>query len=187
MRRSILPFGCVVETCADGSCMGCKLSELIRREWIIPDLVSSSKEGALGEIARRMSKVSTEIDPTELFTKLVERENKASTGADQGLAIPHASLHTISHLIVAVCRSSGGVDFGALDNERSKIFFTIVSPARTLESGEVTYLQVISSVCKFMRAPSVRNRILAAENADEIYDILTTEEHVRESKLAMAL
>jgi PTS system fructose-specific IIC component len=160
-----------------------KLSDMVRKEWIFPDLGASSKEGVLSEIARRLSYVVEGLDAAELLEKLIERENKASTGADQGLAIPHAQMHGASGLVVSIGCSSRGVEFGALDNERSKIFFTIVSPARAVAQGEVTYLQAISHVCKLMRSASLRNRILAAKTAEDIFDVIVSEEHARESRL----
>lgn len=167
--------------------MGGKLLNLLRKEWIIPDLAASSKEEVLGEISRRLGEVVEGLDSAELLSKLIERENKASTGADKGLAIPHASVHNVSGLVVAVCRSQKGIDFGALDNERSRIFFTIVSPARAPAHGEVTYLQAISAICKLMRSSSLRDRILLAKNSAEIFDVIEAEERARENRIAAAL
>jgi mannitol/fructose-specific phosphotransferase system IIA component (Ntr-type) len=163
--------------------MAGKLSDIVRKEWIFPDLGASSKEGVLSELARRLSQVVVGLDAAELLDKLIERENKASTGADQGLAIPHAQMLSASGLVVSIGRSCKGVEFGALDNERSKIFFTIVSPARSVAQGEVTYLQAISLVCKLMRSASLRNQILAAKTADDIYDVIVSEEQARENRL----
>jgi mannitol/fructose-specific phosphotransferase system IIA component (Ntr-type) len=165
--------------------MGLKVSTYIRKDCVFPNLTSFSKEEVLGEIARNLAGVVEEIDAHELLVKLVERENKASTGADKGVAIPHATLPSAPGLLVAIFRSQRGIDFGALDNERSHIFFTIVSPLRPEISTEPTYLQVISAVCKLMRSPNLRTCLLEARSPEEICEIICREELVRESRLAV--
>ncbi len=157
--------------------MALRLSELIKLEWIFPCLTASTKEDVLNEIAQRLSAAGTNIDAAELLHKLLEREGKASTGADQGLAIPHAIVPGTRELVVSVARTTRGIDFGALDNERSSLFFTIVSPP-----GEPTYLQAISAVCKLMRSPSARRRVMQAKDANEIFSALLAEEAVRDGK-----
>ncbi len=162
--------------------MSLRISELIKTEWIFPELSASTKEDVLSEIARGIASAGTGIDAAELLHKLVERENKASTGADQGLAIPHAMVSSAQNLVVSIGRTARGIDFGALDNERSSIFFTIVSPARPLLPGECSYLQAISAVCKLMRSPSVRSRIMTAKDATEMLSVLLAEEAARDCK-----
>lgn len=165
--------------------MALRISELIKTEWIFPALSSSTKEDVLSEIARGIAAAGTGIDAAELLHKLVERENKASTGADQGLAIPHAMVSSAQHLVVSVGRTSRGIDFGALDNERSMIFFTIVSPSRPLLPGECSYLQAISAVCKLMRSAPLRARIMAAKDGPEMLSVLLAEEDARDCKQAV--
>jgi mannitol/fructose-specific phosphotransferase system IIA component (Ntr-type) len=159
--------------------MACKISELIRPEWIEANLGGSTKTEVLCELSRFFERLSVGISAEDLMHKLAEREQKASTGADQGLAIPHATIPSAPSLMVALGRSVHGVDFGSLDNERSRFFFTIVSPCRPLLPGEPSYLQAISSICRLMRSPSLRERILRAESAQEIYRALVEEEQSR--------
>jgi mannitol/fructose-specific phosphotransferase system IIA component (Ntr-type) len=164
--------------------MACKISDLIRPEWIEANLAATTKGEILCELARFFEGFAVGIRADELLQKLVEREQKASTGADQGLAIPHATIVSAPSLMVALGRSPSGIDFGSLDNQRSRFFFTIVSPARPLTSGETSYLQAISSICRLMRSQTLRERIVAASCAQEIYRALVEEEQARERELA---
>lgn len=158
--------------------MACRISDFIRPEWIIPRLEASTKEGVLREIAQHLGHTASGVDSDDLLSKLLEREHKASTGADHGLAIPHATVASSDKLIVALARAPLGVDFGALDNQQSRLFFTVVNPVRTAP-GETTYLQAISAICRLMRSPNVRARLLAAADAGEILAVLRQEEASR--------
>lgn len=158
--------------------MACRISEYTRPEWIVPQLSARTKDEALREIARHLSSQIAALDETELHQKLLEREQKASTGADHGLAIPHATIASIDSLVVAVARAPKGIDFGALDNQQSFVFFTVINPAKA-KPGETTYLQAISSICRFMRQPQMRQRILEARSAEDLYKVIASEEATR--------
>lgn len=154
--------------------MACRISDFMRPEWIIPSLKATTKEGVLKEIAQHLQVHGACADAVGLFDRLLEREQKASTGADHGLAIPHATLDSSKALIVAFARSTEGIDFGAIDQQRSHLFFTVINPAQT-RPGEVTYLQAISSICRLMRSGGVRAKLLSAASADELFQILSLE------------
>ena len=158
--------------------MACRFSDFMRPDWIIPALEATSKEEVLKEIARHLAQTDTGIDADDLLLKLLEREQKASTGADHGLAIPHATVASADKLIVSLARTAKGIEFGALDNQQSQLFFTVVNPAKT-RPGETTYLQAISAICRLMRSATVRNKLLAAHNSAEILEILQSEETTR--------
>lgn len=158
--------------------MPCRIGDFVRPEWIIPSLKGKSKMEVLSEIARHLEDSGAGIESDELLHRLAEREQKASTGADHGLAIPHATVSSTDRLIVAIARSEGGVEFGALDNRLSHLFFTVVNPPRN-RPGDTTYLQAISAICRLMRSSRVRDRLREAENAQAIYDSLMEEESSR--------
>lgn len=158
----------------------CRLSDFMRPEWVIPSLKAATKEGVLEEISLYLEKQITGLDAEVLSERLLCRERKASTGADRGLAIPHATVEGVPKLMVTFARSVDGVEYGALDNERSHMFFTVLNPTHT-EAGQVTYLQAISSICRLMRSSDIRGRLMKAQNAQEIYEYLIEHEVMRSS------
>jgi mannitol/fructose-specific phosphotransferase system IIA component (Ntr-type) len=158
--------------------MTCRIAQYTSPSKILPALAAASKEGVLREIALHAAKVHSEVDSDELFQKLQDRELKASTGADHGLAIPHATLFNLDELTVVVARSPSGVDFGSLDNQASHLFFAVLNPQK-VKPGEITYLQAISAICRFMRQPTVRQRLIEAPDADAMFRIIATEETPR--------
>lgn len=160
--------------------MACRISHFMRPEWIIPSLKATSKEGVLLEIAQHLATHGACENATELFTKLLDRELKASTGADHGLAIPHASLTSSPGLVISLARSGTGIDFGALDNQRSHLFFTVINPTHESASASpVSYLQAISAICRIMRSPTLRAQLLEAQDTDAILHLLEQEQPPR--------
>jgi mannitol/fructose-specific phosphotransferase system IIA component (Ntr-type) len=163
--------------------MACRITDYMRTDWIAPSLKAVDKSSVLFELAEQVCTALPQIDLHELHKKLLEREHKASTGADHGIAIPHASVAGTDSLIVAFGKSTSGIPFAALDNQDSKLFFLVVAPMKP-KADQVSYLQLISAICRLMRSVAVRERLLRANTALEIFQILEREENSRFATLA---
>ena len=158
--------------------MACRIAQYTSPQRILPTLQAGSKIDVLKELSTHIASLESDINADDLLQKLLDRESKASTGADHGLAIPHATLSSIDSLMVVVARSQPGIEFGALDNQNSHLFFAVVNPQK-VKPGETTYLQAISAICRFMRQPMVRQRLMEAQDAEEIFRIIASEETPR--------
>jgi PTS system nitrogen regulatory IIA component len=67
----------------------------------------------------------------ELFEKLIEREQLASTGIGNGIAIPHPRdpLSQPPEMpVIATCFLEKPVDFNAIDDQPVSVFFVLISP-----------------------------------------------------------
>ncbi|NBW80610.1 PTS sugar transporter subunit IIA [bacterium] len=155
--------------------MACRVTDYMKLEWIAPNLKANDKPSVLLEIASHLSRATPSIDLMELHSKLVEREQKASTGADHGVAIPHATIDSADHIIVLFGKSGQGIPFNALDNMNSSLFFAVISPSNP-SPGDASYLQLISTICRLMRSASLRERLINASSAREILELLRKEE-----------
>ncbi|MFZ9519489.1 MAG: PTS sugar transporter subunit IIA [Silvanigrellaceae bacterium] len=155
--------------------MACRITDYMKHEWIAPDLKATDKPSVLLEIATHLSRATPSLDLMELHSKLVEREQKASTGADHGIAIPHATIHSADRIIVLFGKSGKGIPFNALDNLNSTLFFTVISPSNP-HPGDASYLQLISTICRLMRSGTLRDKLTSAQSATEVLEILRKEE-----------
>ena len=158
--------------------MICRITDYMRIEWITPSLKANDKPELLREFASLFCASHPELNREEIYSKLLEREQKASTGADHGVAIPHATLSSSEGLMVAFGKSQKGIPFSALDNEDSKLFFVVLAPAKT-NPHQTTYLQVISAICRLMRSSSLRERLLQAQSEQSILETLKYGEEAR--------
>lgn len=166
--------------------MLCRITEFMRLEHIAPELQATDKASLLMELSTLICSTQPNLSTDEVFAKLLEREAKASTGADHGVAIPHATLPNTQELIVGFGRSRQGIPFAALDNKDSNLFFVVLAPQSTAPQ-QVSYLQLISAICRLMRSPSVRNKLLSSNSAHDILNILKQEETLRINSPAMTL
>lgn len=158
--------------------MACRITDYMKPDWVAADLKAHDKQTLLLEITTLICRAEPTVKFSELYTKLMEREHKASTGADHGVAIPHATIDSAVHMIVVFGRSRDGIPFNALDNEDSRLFFTVISPS-TPRPDEANYLQIISSVCRLMRSSSLRDKLLNAETPLMILEILKKQEELK--------
>lgn len=158
--------------------MAFRITEYMRPEWIAAELKAVDKNSLLLELATLVGQSVPRVDVNDLYLKLVEREQKASTGADHGVAIPHATIDSADCMMVIFGKSPHGIPFNSLDNEDSRLFFAVISP-RHARPEEVSYLQLISSICRLMRSAATRKRLLMALTVDEILDVLRMEEMQR--------
>ena len=134
-------------------------------------LESDSKQGILEELVGLMVRSGklTEEQRGEALKAVVDREDKMSTGVQQGIAIPHGRINSLAGLVTAIALKPEGIDFGALDEQPSRIFVMTISTA--LKTGP--HLQFLSAVCKLLESEDVRTRLLAARSEQDMIDVLT--------------
>lgn len=158
--------------------MACRITDYMKLDWVAADLKAHDKQTLLLEITTLICHAEPNVKFSELYHKLTEREQKASTGADHGVAIPHATIDSAVRMMVIFGRSRDGIPFNALDNEDSRLFFAVISPSQT-RPDEASYLQLISSICRLMRSGSVREKLLNADSPHKILEILKKEEDLK--------
>jgi PTS system nitrogen regulatory IIA component len=106
-----------------------------------------------------------EVDREFLLKMLLAREDLASTGVGEGIAIPHVRSPIVLHVArptVTLCFLETPVDFGALDGRPVQCLFTLVSP--TVRA----HLHLISRLAFALRDPAFKETIRRQGSRDEI-------------------
>ena len=99
------------------------LGSLLSVEQIIPEMKATERWAAIVELIDllvRKGRVRTS-DRDSVLAALRQREETMSTGIGFGIAIPHASSNCVSEVVAAFGRSSTGIEFDSLDNERQLV------------------------------------------------------------------
>lgn len=130
-------------------------------------LESDTKEDVLKEIAEKISLSKTKYNKVEIFTGLKNREAKASTGTEFGVAIPHTHISKINETELFLFLSKKGVPFDSFDLKPAKIFFVILSP-KYPTCPKLTNLNIMAHICRSMRIETIRNKISTSNNLQEI-------------------
>ncbi len=145
-----------------------KLSDIITRESVIPDLKARDKAGVLRELAEVICSLEAFLDKDSLVKVLEEREKLGSTGIGDGVAIPHGKLNGITKPLLSFGRSKQGIDFDSMDAKPVHLFFLLVAP----ENSAGTHLKVLAKIAKMLKDSRFRKKLLDAKDRDEIYDII---------------
>ena len=145
-----------------------KLSDIISRESIIPDLKARDKAGVLRELAEVICNLEPSLDKDSLVKVLEEREKLGSTGIGDGVAIPHGKVSGISKPLMSFGRSKQGVDFDSMDAKPVYLFFLLVAP----ENSAGAHLKVLAKIAKMLKNSEFRKKLLNAKDRDEIYSII---------------
>jgi len=133
------------------------------------NLPGSTKEEileSLMDIAMSTGKVK---DRHAAMLAILERERKMSTGIQNGIAIPHGKTEVVDDLVACLGIKKEGVDFDALDGEKSRIFILTLSPVN--RSGP--HVQFLAEISQLLTDSQKRDRLLKAQTADQVLDILT--------------
>ena len=113
-----------------------------------------------------------EIADFEAVLKAVqEREDKQSTGLQDGIAVPHCKTEGVSTLKLAIGISPEGIDFNSLDGKPSKLFFLLVASPKL--SGP--HVEALAEIAKLSCSKAFCKALVSADNAQEVVQLLKGE------------
>jgi PTS system nitrogen regulatory IIA component len=145
-----------------------KFSELINRNYIIPEFKGSTKKQVLEELVEVLASNNVEIDKVVLLNALLEREKLGSTGIGDGVAIPHGKLNGLDNIILLFGKSGQGVDFDAIDRKPVCMVFLLVAPA----DSAGLHLKALARLSRMLREKEFKNSLLMASDAEALLKII---------------
>ena len=120
-----------------------RLSKLLKENLINLDLDCKNKPDIVNDLVELLSKSRRIRNKKAFFKAIMEREKLGSTGIGNGVAIPHAKCGGVGDFILGFARQDTGIDFGALDGEKTYLFFALAS-SRNEVGGHLKILAEIS-------------------------------------------
>jgi mannitol/fructose-specific phosphotransferase system IIA component (Ntr-type) len=143
-----------------------KLSELIVPELLEVPFRAADKWQALAAIAlvpRRAGRYAERMVPV-VEQALVQRERKATTGMEYGIAIPHALVDGIDDLIAVLGISHDGIPFDSLDQNPARIVVALIIPRQK----QWMHIKTLAEIARLLSRADVRQRLLACTVALEV-------------------
>jgi PTS system nitrogen regulatory IIA component len=144
------------------------LSDLIQPDAVLPALKCSSKRQVLQTLAARAARLTGQEEKL-ILELLLQREKLGSTGVGGGVAIPHARLPGIDHIVGMFARMAQPVDFEALDEQPVDLVFLMLAP----ETAGADHLKALARIARVLRDPLVVARLRGAFDKTAIYAVLT--------------
>ncbi len=149
-----------------------KISEILKQEYIIKELNSPDKKNVLDELSTFLETKGDVTSKEKLLDALKEREKLGSTGIGENVAIPHAKISDIDKIITVFGRSKNGVEFESLDQKPVNFIFLVLAP----ENSTGQHLKALARISRLFKNTSLRESVLKANEADQIYSILVDED-----------
>ncbi len=143
------------------------ISDILKKESIVPDLVSTTKHGIIQELSRALA-AAANAPAQDIAAVLMERETLGSTGIGGGIAIPHGKLTAVTEVILGFGRSRSGVEYDSLDGRPVHIFFLLLTP----ENSSGSHLKVLAQISKLLKMEHFKQGLKTADTLDDIYDII---------------
>lgn len=149
-----------------------KISDILSKELVIPDLRETDKQSVLGELVRHLSQKIAGIDTAELLGVLLEREQMGSTGIGDGIAIPHGKLKDLKQLIAVFGKSTDGVEYDAMDGKPVHLFFLLVAP----ENSAGVHLKALARLSRLLKRNGFRQKLMSVADALQLYQVIVEED-----------
>ena len=144
-----------------------KVGDILRPDCVLADISGETKRDILTALSRPIAKAYG-VSLDELVEILLSREGVGSTGIGEGIAIPHGKVRGLKSIAASVARSGTGLPFDALDAKPCRIFFLLAAPS----DSAAGHLKALARVSTLLKSPAIREGLLAAGSAHEIYTLL---------------
>ena len=148
------------------------LLDILSADSTLVDLKGETKEDIIAELVDTLAVGDAISDRDKVLQAVLEREKIMSTGIGDGIAIPHGKSDAVEKLVAALGTQRRGVDFEALDGEPAYVFFLLVSPA----NGSGPHIKALARISRLLKNDDFKKKLIAAETAAEIIEIIETEE-----------
>ena len=150
------------------------LSDLVTPQRIKVPLVSTTKDAVITELVDLLDASGDLKDRDKVLQAVFDREKVKSTGIELGLALPHGKSSGVNDLVLAIGKPSAGVDFQSVDGKPSTLIFLLVSPLD--KTGP--HIQALAKISRLISVNGFRNKLLAANTAEELYEAIKANEHI---------
>jgi len=131
----------------------------------------SSKKRLFQEIAD-ITADAYEIENDVIFNALQERESLGPTGVGHGVALPHARLAGLEHVVAAFIRLATPLEFDSADKQPVDLFFCLLAP----ENAGVDHLKALALVSRTMRNVEFCAKLRANDDETALYALLTEDQ-----------
>ena len=144
------------------------IAELFVRRALIPGLTGMTRRAVIRELCQEIAEHHHALDQETVFAAVQAREELMGTGVGSGIAIPHARLAALSKPVLTCGRSPAGVDWDAPDGLPVQLVFLLLTPVQ----DEGAQLQILAAIARTMSAQEVRQSLVQAEDAAELWQRL---------------
>ncbi|WP_395812835.1 PTS sugar transporter subunit IIA [Devosia sp.] len=145
-----------------------ELADILSEESVIVCKGLATKHEVLERLAQQAAKVTGQ-DAHALFEAIHDREQLGSTGLGNGIAIPHGKFAGISGVTAVFARLAEPIEFDSVDDQPVDLLMMLLAPM----GAGADHLKALARVARILRTDSVVEALRKADDAGQIYQILT--------------
>ncbi|WP_368993846.1 fructose-specific PTS transporter subunit EIIC [Caldifermentibacillus hisashii] len=155
-----------------------KVTELLRKDIMLMDLQSTTKNEVIDEMIASLEKHHVINNADQFKEAILKREEQATTGLGNGIAMPHAKTAAVNEATVLFAKSNKGVDYESLDGKPTYLFFMIAVPDGLYD----THLQALAALSRSLLDEKFIEGLKSAKTPDEVVNIFRKREEESEEK-----
>ena len=148
------------------------ICEVLKPENVIPELQGTTKEEIIDELINLFKDDPRVSDITEVKKAVLEREKIMSTGVGHGFGIPHCKTNKVTEILAAFGKTKQPVDFDSLDGKPVNLLFLLIGKDNLV----APHIKLLSRISLLMNKGEIRESLLTAKTASDIYKIFQEEE-----------
>jgi mannitol/fructose-specific phosphotransferase system IIA component (Ntr-type) len=150
-----------------------ELRELFNPEDLVLGFDPSDKWDAIECLVRRLAETGkVEAGVAEkVLEQVLTRERSMSTGMERGIAIPHAAVDDIDHVLacMGIVTREGGLAFDSIDAQPARLIVLLVIP----RSQKLLHIRTLADVARVLQIESVREALAGTGSAEEAWEALS--------------
>lgn len=139
-----------------------RITDLLRPESVELHTSAANKEAAIDKLIGLHVAGGNLADAEAYKQAILAREAKSSTAIEAGIAVPHAKSEAVKRPGLAAMTLDTGVDYGAMDNKPSDLFFMIAAPM----DGNL-HLEILSRLMVLLMNGDFTAKLRAATTVEE--------------------
>lgn len=148
-----------------------KFNDILNPDAIKVVSAASSKKRLMHDIGE-LAATAHHLCPTTVVEALLEREALGPTGVGGGVALPHARVSGLDHVLGVFILLERPIDFDAVDRQPVDVVFALFAP----EEAGVEHLKALALVSRTLRDGKRCAKLRSNREAGTLFTILTETE-----------
>ncbi len=148
-----------------------ELARILSADAVLSHLKATSKKRLFHDLGE-LAEASYGLNATNVIEALIDREGLGPTGVGQGIALPHARMPGLDHVVGLFLRLEKPLNFDAVDRQPVDLVFALLAP----ETAGVDHLKALALVSRTLRDDAVRAKLRANTAASTLHTILTEQQ-----------
>jgi len=149
-----------------------RLRDLLDEAAVKVGLESVDKEECFEEMIDIVVRAGRVTDRAATLRVIQERENLATTGIGEGVAVPHGKLASIPELTAALGTSADGIEFDSVDGKPVHLVVLLLASAD--KPGQ--HILALAEISRLVKTPGFLRKAIDAKTPTEFLDMLDAEE-----------